>query len=148
MLLRSSARGRRTLRALVLSATTLASCCAWAAAPGEDPIILNNTAVPQGSALPGAAPSSSDAARRLLPARMKAKMARYQARAFRDDLDDIYTDNDVVRSASADGLKKVCVQEVGSNTVPANSGLSSGRYGPQARQQVVVLRGDLVNVCK
>jgi hypothetical protein len=94
------------------------------------------------------APSSSDAARRLLPARMKAKMARYQARAFRDDLDDIYTDNDVVRSASADGLKKVCVQEVGSNTVPANTGLSSGRHGPQARQQVVVLRGDLVNVCK
>lgn len=147
MLLRSSVGGVRPLRAIVLLAA-LSSCAAWAAAPGEDPITLNTPPAPQGSAQPGLAPSSSDAARRLLPARMKAKMARYQARAFRDDLDDIYTDNDVVRSASADGLKKVCVQEVGSNTVPANTGPSSGRYGPQARQQIVVLRGDLVNVCK
>ncbi len=128
-------------------AFSLICSTAHAAAPGEDPIVLNNTALPQGLTQAGSANASSDAGRKLLPARMKAKMARYQARAFRDDIDDIYSDNDVVRSASADGLKKVCVQEVGSNTLaPANG--PSGRYGPQPRQQVVVLRGDLVNVCK
>jgi hypothetical protein len=44
-------------------------------------------------------------------------------------------------------MQKTCVQEVGSNTV-ASGTANTARYGTAAAPQVVVLRGDLVNICK
>jgi hypothetical protein len=44
-------------------------------------------------------------------------------------------------------MQKTCVQEVGSNTL-SGSAAGASRYGPNPAAQVVVLRGDLVNICK
>ena len=57
----------------------------------------------------------------------------------------IYTDNDVINTTQTNGFKTTCVQEVGSISGDAALGT---RYGPGQRDQVVVLRGDLVNICK
>jgi hypothetical protein len=82
-----------------------------------------------------------------MPAWMKAKVARYEAKANSDQNSGISTDEDAVRSASSDGFRKTCIQEVGSATSTA---LPAG--GRQAlagsNQQIVVLKGDLVNICK
>ena len=55
--------------------------------------------------------------------------------------------DDVVTTANAQGMQKTCVQEVGSNTV-SGAATGTGKYGPNQAPQVVVLRGDLVNICK
>ncbi|QCB46467.1 hypothetical protein [Hydrogenophaga sp. PAMC20947] len=119
------------------------------AAPGEDPIQLNGPVqyrlmptAPQNRS--GDMDSATD-----IPAWMRARMTRYVAKAYSATADDgsIYTDNDVVTTVQTEGLRKTCVQEVGSNTVPAGGTLGT-RYGPQTQDQVVVLRGDLVNVCR
>ena len=70
-----------------------------------------------------------------------AKVARFTARAFAEDAHGINTDSDVVQSAQRSGFTKTCVQEIGSASAPPKA-------GPKGQQQVVVLRGDLVNVCK
>ena len=67
--------------------------------------------------------------------------------AFAGDSSGIISDSDVVTTASAQGMQKTCVQEVGSNTVSSGAANTS-RYGTTAAPQVVVLRGDLVNICK
>jgi hypothetical protein len=115
-------------------------------APGEDPVQLIQRL--EQLSLPGPlAPKSGNLDGRLdMPAWMKARIARYEARAFSAFADGtLLSDNDVVTSASAQGLRKTCVQEVGS--VSSNDG-ALNRYGPGNQQQVVVLRGDLVNICR
>ena len=117
------------------------------AAPGEDPLFFSEpvTFIYAPGAL--AKPSSSLDGSLELPAWMKAKMARFTAKAFSATADDgsIYTDNDVINTTQSNGFKTTCVQEVGSNSGDAAMG---SRYGPGQRDQVVVLRGDLVNICK
>lgn len=117
------------------------------AAPGEDPLVLSGPV--QFVSAPGARlqPSGNLDGSKELPSWMKAKMARYSAKAFSMTADDgtIYTDNDVINTAQTTGFKTTCVQEVGS--VSSDAALGS-RYGPGQRDQVVVLRGDLVNICK
>lgn len=120
----------------------------WAqTAPGEDPVQLIKRL--EQLSLPGPlAPKSGNLDGRLdMPAWMKARIARYEARAFSAFADEsLLTDNDVVTTASAQGLRKTCVQEVGS--ISSSNGNALNRYGPGNQQQVVVLRGDLVNICK
>lgn len=118
------------------------------AAPGEDTIQLKGPvkyAVAPGAQQPtsGGMDGSTD-----IPAWMRARMTRYIAKAYSTSATDgsIYTDSDVVTSVQSEGLRKTCVQEVGTNTTPADGSLGN-RYGPTQREQVVVLRGDLVNVC-
>jgi hypothetical protein len=84
-----------------------------------------------------------------IPAWMRARINRYVAKAYSATAEDgsIYTDSDVVTTVQTEGLQKTCVQEVGSSSVPTGDSLGT-RYGPQTRDQVVVLRGDLVNVCR
>ena len=116
-------------------------------APGEDPVQLIKRL--EQLSLPGPlAPKSGNLDGRLdMPAWMKARIARYEARAFSAFADEsLLTDNDVVTTASAQGLRKTCVQEVGS--ISSSNGNALNRYGPGNQQQVVVLRGDLVNICK
>lgn len=125
-------------------------CCAaptWAQAPGEDPVILGKKLIIQ--MMPtGQAPASGNIDGTTgTPSWLRARIARYEAKAFSADTAGILTNNDVVATANAEGMQKTCVQEVGSNTLSSSSA-STLRYGPNQAPQVVVLRGDLVNICR
>jgi hypothetical protein len=118
---------------------------AVAAAPGEDTISISGFKAPA----PSAGSSQSGAKGGLdpsdvVPAWLRAKATRYTARAYAENTQGINTDNQVVQSAQSNGMSKTCVQEVGSNTAAPGS----SNAGPRGQQQIVVLRGDLVNICK
>jgi len=115
-------------------------------APGEDPVVLQQRVSYNMLPLNNAQRSTVMSTSQEVPGWIQAKLARFQAKAFSADTTGIITDDSVVTSTTNDGLKKVCTQEVGSNT--NTTGPSSGRYGPQNDPQVVVLRGDLVNICR
>ena len=148
----SESRSHMTTHATALTLLVVLTLSGWTsgsaqAAPGEDPLILSGPV--QFVSAPGArfqASGNMDASLQL-PAWMKAKMTRYTAKAFSATADDgtIYTDNDVINTTESNGFKTTCIQEVGSVTGDAALG---NRYGPNQRDQVVVLRGDLVNICK
>lgn len=124
-------------------------CCATPAqaqAPGEDPVVLSKKLVIQMLPVGNAAPSGSIDGATDMPASLRARIARYEAKAFSDDTKGVLTDNDVVATANAQGMKKTCVQEVGSNTLSSSTS-NFNRYGPNQAPQIVVLRGDLVNIC-
>ena len=120
---------------------------AWSQAPGEDPVILTKKLSVQLQPMGAAAASTSLDNGNTVPSWLRARIARYEAKAFSDDTTGVLTNNDVVTTANAQGMQKTCVQEVGSNTLPG-SAAGSTRYGPNQAPQVVVLRGDLVNICK
>ena len=115
------------------------------AAPGEDPIVLSKPVdhlqLPMGAAAPSKGLDGTDG----LPSNVQAKIARFEAKSFSDATAGIFTDADIKTATSSDLKGKTCIQDVGSNT-STNSPL---RYGPgNNQQQIVVLRGDLVNICK
>jgi hypothetical protein len=114
--------------------------------PGEDPIILNKiTPTDLRPAGPVARSGSLDPLFGM-QGWLRARVTRYEARAYSDNgSDTIITENDAITTASTQGLNKVCVQEVGSTA--ASTGLG-GKYGPKGAAQIVVLKGDLVNICK
>jgi hypothetical protein len=120
-------------------------CVGAQLAPGEDPVLLRQRVtynmLPLNNAMRSTVMSNSQE----IPGWMQAKLARFQAKAFAADTTGIVTDESVVTSNTQQGLRKVCTQEVGSSA--STTGPSSGRYGPQNDPQVVVLRGDLVNIC-
>lgn len=133
-----------------MAATIAALCCtaaAWAQAPGEDPVVLSKKLVIQMQPTGKAAPSGNLDGANSTPSWLRARIARYEAKAFSADTAGILTNNDVVTTANAEGMQKTCVQEVGSNTL-SSSTTSTARYGPNQAPQVVVLRGDLVNICR
>jgi hypothetical protein len=140
----------KSLHMLVAAVVTAAAATgsAWAQnAPGEDPVILTKRIAVQMLPLSGARPSAPLEAANNMPAWMKAKVARYEAKANSDQNGGISTDDDAVRSASSDGFRKTCIQEVGSAT--STGLLAGGRQAlPANNQQIVVLKGDLVNICK
>jgi hypothetical protein len=134
----------------LLLVTAVLGCLAHGiaqAAPGEDPISLSDPV--QYASMPTPGPSTSGNLDGLIgnPAWAQARMSRYQAKAFSATADDgtIYTDDDVVTTVQRKGFQTTCTQEVGS--VSGEAALGS-QYGPNKREQIVVLRGDLVNVCK
>ena len=133
---------RQRLCASVVTALWVLSTSAMAA-PGEDPILLTKAVspmqLPMGSN--GASSSTPNAAQ--LPRSVKAKIARLEAKVFSDMSGGIYTDADIKTTVTAGTQRKSCTQDVGSNT--ATSGPQ--RFGPGQQQQIVVLRGDLVNIC-
>lgn len=112
---------------------------ALASAPGEDPVVIQ--ARVNYLQLPTAAPArSSDINyRREMPDDMQAKVSRYTAKAYSATPGDVATERDVVQSVRTQGLKTTCYQSVGSTTG------ADARLGN--REQVVVLRGDLINLC-
>lgn len=133
---------------IVLRSLVAASCLAVTslvvAAPGEDTIQLQNPVehlqLPMGSAAkPQGLGNDSDG----VPIHLRAKIARYEAQTFNDQTDGIYTDGDVNRIVGAQANRKTCIQDVGSNTNPTGT----ARTGA-GQQQIVVLRGDLVNICR
>jgi hypothetical protein len=115
--------------------------------PGEDPVQLTGPVRYLNLPGPPTPKSGQIDGNSEMPAWMKARVARYEAKSFSATANDgtISTSNDVVNTATAQGLGKTCVQEVGSVTSAANS-IGSKTLGGQ--QQIVVLRGDLVNICR
>ncbi len=117
-------------------------------APGEDPVIL--TAKVGVNMLPTGATTKSTGMDQTtgMPAWMRARVTRYESKAYSSSSSDILTNSDVVTTATASGLKKACVQEIGSNTTSGASNNSGfAQYGPKGQPQIVVLKGDLVNIC-
>ncbi len=113
-------------------------------APGEDPLKIIGK-VEHFSSPNGPAPrSGSLEGSGEMPAWLKAKVARYEAKAFSASADDgtLLTDKDVTTTATTQGLRRSCTQDLGSSTAPARP----GRLGNN--QQIVVLRGDVVNLCR
>lgn len=125
---------------------------AWAQnAPGSDPIILNNQinylALPTAPFEPSAGlESESD-----IPSWLQAKISRFEAKAFaklEGSDGTIYTDKDVISRQTGNALNRTCTTEVASNTVAPGIG-PSGRYGPgSGGDQIAVLRGDVITICK
>ena len=134
------------LSAVISIQCIFAGLCLAQGVPGEDPVELNHKI--QRNMLPLNAPTPpSQASHVEIPAWMEAKLARFQAKAFSSDTTGILTDQNVVNTVAQDGLRKVCSQEIGSQTSNSNAG-AFNRYGPKSEAQIVVLRGDLVNICR
>jgi hypothetical protein len=109
-------------------------------APGEDPIFLENKISIQMLPLGGAPRSTSIIYQDDMPAWQRAKLSRYEAKAFSGNTGNILTEKDVVHSTTSDGFRTTCTQSIGSTT-----GTTS--LGGKPTEQVVVLRGDVVNIC-
>ena len=116
-----------------------------AAAPGEDPVVLSKPV--DYLRLPTAKPTTSSGLETVtdIPISIKAKIARYEAMAM-GNVPGVTTDADVVTTTttSSTGMKRTCTQDLASNT----NASAFNRYGPQTKDQIVVLKGDLVNVCR
>ncbi len=114
--------------------------------PGEDPVLLNqripSNMFPLNTAVQSVQPSNSE-----IPAWIDAKLARFQAKAFAADTVGVLTDQNVITTTAQEGVRKVCTQDIGSNSTTTASG-AFNRYGPKPEAQIVVLRGDLVNICR
>jgi hypothetical protein len=136
--------------AYLVSATLLAWLAAaapalHAAAPGEDPVVLTKPV--DYLRLPTAKPAASAGLDTVsdIPVDVKAKIVRYEAKAMVGG-SGVSTDQDVVTTttSSAAGMSRTCVQDLASNS----NASAFNRYGPQTKDQIVVLKGDLVNVCR
>ena len=115
------------------------------ARPGEDPVTItkrvSNLQLPDGGVAKSKPLDSAE-----MPASLRAKVARFEAKSKSGETSGFSSDKDVTRESSSDGFKKTCIQDVGSNT--STSAQQPGRPGQTNNQQIVVLRGDLVNICK
>lgn len=123
----------------------LASVASAQSAPGEDPLKITGK-VEHFTSPNGPAPrSGSLEGSGEMPGWLKAKVARYEAKAFSASADDgaLLTDKDVNTTSSTQGLRRSCNQDLGSSTQTATR---PGRNGNN--QQIVVLRGDVVNICR
>ncbi|ARU04885.1 hypothetical protein CCO03_09510 [Comamonas serinivorans] len=139
----------RLYRLLLCLALTGTGSVAWSqGAPGEDPVLLGGNVSYQ--AFPTAAEARSGALDPAddLPAWLRAKVSRYEAQSFTSNPNGIATDSDIVNTTRSAGTRKTCVQEVGSSTTMLRPGTASQVRQANNNTQVVVLRGDLVNVCR
>ncbi|QIL72969.1 hypothetical protein G7048_23030 [Diaphorobacter sp. HDW4B] len=137
------------IRGYLLMATAVclsAPLCTLAQAPGEDPIVLNKEVKVQMLPLNQNKASNQITHDLGIPAWQQAKMSRYTAKAFSADTTGIYTDKDVVQSVNTQGSKVTCSQSVGSTATASAVGAAKGTVSASG-DQVVVLRGDMVNVC-
>jgi hypothetical protein len=115
-------------------------------APGEDTITLHNRVSFNMLPVNTPARTAANTNPQEIPAWLDAKLARYQAKAYSADNTGLVTEKDVTSTIANDGLRKTCTQDIASNvgtTAAANS-----RYGIKSDPQIVVMRGDLVNICK
>ena len=129
-----------------------ATAISWAQdAPGSDPIVIGGPVNYLALPTPGLTPSGHLDQGADMPSWLQAKVARYEAKAFSvlDGGDGtVKTGDDVISTSSGSALQKTCTQSLSSNTLPTTAG-PAGRYGVgSAPDQIVVLRGDLVNICR
>lgn len=116
--------------------------------PGEDPIFIKSRiAAPMGPAL-AQARSTPMTPVPVTPAWLEAKVARLEAKAWAFDAGKLITDKNVLAAASSDGLRKVCIQDIGSSvSAGANAASGTGMLN-SSEPQIVVLKGDVVNICR
>lgn len=129
--------------ALLLLAALGSSAALAQSAPGEDPVVLSNKVAPSGLPLNNQPRSTGLDKSTELPAWMRAKVSRYTAKAYSGYTEGIYTEADVVTTATNEGFRRTCTQEIATR---ANNP-ATGRPGTVGQDQIVVLRGDLVNIC-
>jgi hypothetical protein len=115
-------------------------------APGEDPVYLNQKVVVNMLPLSNTMRSTPLHISPGIPAWMDARIARYEAKAYAFDTSGIFTDKDVKTTTITDGIKKTCIQDVGSSITAASN--LAGKFGAMPQDQIVVLKGDLVNICR
>lgn len=138
-------------------------------APGTDPIVISGKISFEG--LPMGQPSVSEPLDRRseLPSWLQAKIVRLEAKAYAalgGGDGTIYTEQDVVSRQTGNALQKTCTTNVASNAgtptttgpvspsgnpIGPNAGAAGpgGRFGPGATtNQIAVLRGNLVTICK
>ena len=122
--------------ALMLAALALPAL----AGPREDPVSI--TGKVQYLQVPTAprTVSGSISFNRGVPDDMQAKIARYTAQAYSPNTGGILTENNVVQSVHTNGTQTTCTQSI----VPTGASNGVGGTG----DQVVVLRGDVINVCR
>jgi len=129
----------------VLAALLSVTCTQAQTAPGEDPVTLTEKVtynmLPLNSAMQTASKANQE-----VPAWMEAKIARFTAKAFSSDSTGLLTDDSVVTTVVSDGLRKVCTQDVGSS-IATQTAAGNARLGIAA-PMAVVLRRDLVNICR
>jgi hypothetical protein len=115
-------------------------------APGEDPVYLKEKVVvnmlPMNNTMRSTPLLNSSG----IPAWMDARIARFEAKAYSIDTTGIFTDKDVKTTTIMDGMRKTCIQNVGSTIAAASN--SAGKFGAMPQDQIVVLKGDLVNICR
>ena len=108
------------------------------AAPGEDPVVIQGRVSYLQLPTAPAAKSGSIQYNKGLPDEANAKISRYTAKAFSANIGDIKTEKDVVQSVQTKGSQTNCYQSIGSVSAPNKLG---------NHEQVVVLRGDVINIC-
>lgn len=115
-------------------------------APGEDPVYLKEKVVVNMLPINNTMRSTPLQNSAGVPAWMDARIAKFQAKAYSVDTTGIYTDRDVKTTTITDGINKTCIQDVGSSIAAASN--SAGKFGAMPQDQIVVLKGDLVNICR
>jgi hypothetical protein len=115
-------------------------------APGEDPVYLKEKVVVNMLPINNTMRSTPLQNSSGIPAWMDARIAKFQAKAYSIDTSGIYTDSDVKTTTITDGMRKTCIQDVGSTIAAASN--STGKFGALPQDQIVVLKGDLVNICR
>jgi hypothetical protein len=112
------------------------------AAPGEDPVTITGRVTYLQLPTAPVTRSGSVQYRKDIPDDVAAKISRYTAKAYSPNLGQIKTEKDVVQSVQTNGTQTTCTQSVGSVSAPGGSGIQTTN-----NDQVVVLRGDLINIC-
>ena len=115
-------------------------------APGEDPVYLNEKIVVNMLPINNTMRSTPLQNSTGVPAWMDARIARFEAKAYSFDTTGIFTDKDVSTTTITYGFRKTCIQNVGSTIAAAAN--SAGKFGAMPQDQIVVLKGDLVNICR
>lgn len=115
----------------------LISAASWAA-PGEDPVAISGRVTYLQLPTAAAVRSTSIQYVQSMPDDAAAKISRYTAKAYSPSLGQIKTEKDVIQSVQTKGTQTTCYQSIGS--VAAPNGLGNN-------EQVVVLRGDVINIC-
>lgn len=112
------------------------------AAPGEDPVTISGRVTYLQLPTAPVARSGNLEYRKDMPDDVAAKVSRYTAKAYTPNLGDIKTEKDVVQSVQTNGTQTTCTQSIGSVSAAGSQGVKS-----TGKDQVVVLRGDLINIC-
>ncbi|MFV0679614.1 hypothetical protein [Ottowia sp.] len=115
------------------------------AAPGEDTVTISNRVSYLQMPTSPLAKSGHIEFRQDIPDDLAAKASRYTAKAYSPDVGNVKTERDVVQSVKTTGTQTTCYQSVGSTSaVPTGAG---GTVQMGDNEQIVVLRGDLINIC-
>lgn len=134
---------RQTARAIcVLTTALLASSFGYAqGAPGEDPVHIGSRVSYLQMPTAPRSVSSGIVYRTGMPDDAKAKIAHYVARSYSADTGNVKTNKDVVSSVQTNSMgATTCVQSIQPSAPQPG--------GSMGQDQVVVIRGDLVNICR